>query len=502
MSFAPYAVLWVALLIAAGLLAAIRSRPRFTWALLLGTPAAAISLWFLGRPTSNAAAWNIAGRQWSIDDSVWQLTGVTLLLLVATVVHWGLNRPPGGDEHTPTWSFGLAAAALPVLWAADARTSVMSLTLFALVWVASALFPQGGATSTFQRQLIPALPLLPALFSLWLAGAMPAVAMPAYLLAAVCLLLTRFPGEQPASDRQLLALLGDGLPVVLGAAVLAAGLRAAPPAGAAVAVVTALGLLAMVIGLWQAWYHWPERLPQALRLALSGLVLTAAVWVGLPALLPAVRLAVFAPALLMVSGALRADGDVVSTGRWAAAPRTIAAIAVGLIVAGIPLTVGFSLLAPLYATWLASSGWVLLAVSAILLTLWLATLFLAARHPARGAPGERAGWLPGVALLPPLAGLIHSNVAALGAGPVVWAVIALPVVIGLLLARFVPAPKTLGGLLREAAMLPPPAAGLTQRIRQAGAVANDSLSDALAILEGENNLLWLLGLLLLLAWLA
>ncbi len=500
MSFAPYAVLWVALVVAAGLLAALRRRPRFIWAVLFTIPLAVINIWWPTRPTAATAAWAFAGRQWAIDEPVWQLTGVVLLLWLASVIYFALHRR-SGDEQQPGWLFALAAAALPVVWAADARTRVMGLGLLTLVWAASIAFDRSREPDDLGRRLLPALPFVPALFSLWLAGALPTAALPFTLLAAVLLFCVQPPGGRAASETTAPDLLRGGLPVVAGAAVLLASLRGGVPSGAEVAGATALGLLGLVFGLWRAWYQWPERLPQALRLALCGLLLTAAVWVGPSALLPAARLAVFAPALLVIADALRPTEDTVTRRRWAITPQTIAVAAVFAAVAGLPLTVGFGVLAPLYGAWLASGGWVLLAVTVILLTMWLATLLGAARGLGGGAAG-RIGWLRGVALLPLLAGLVHLNTAALGVGPVVWAAIGLPIVAGLLLGRFAPAPETLGGLLREAATLPPAAMRLTQRARQAGRTTYEALGDALAILEGEYGLLWLLGLLLLLLWLA
>ncbi len=500
MSFAPYAVLWVALVVAAALLAALRGRPRFIWAVLLTIPAAVVNIWWPSRPDTGPAQWAFAGRQWIIDEAAWQLTGVILLCWLAAVVYFAFNRR-SDDEQQPFWLFALVAAALPVVWAADGRTRVMALALFMVAWVASIAFDPDRGPAELRQRVIPALPLLPALFSLWLAGALPAAMMPFSLLAASLLFCVLFSGEKPAAETASLALLRDGLPVVAGAAVLLAALRVAAPSGAEVAVATALGLLGVVIGLWWAWYYRFERLSAALRLALSGLLLAAAVWVGPAALLPATRLAIFAPAMLVIAAALRPSAAPVAGARWAITPRLIAAAVVFLVVAGLPLTVGFGLLAPLYEAWLASAGWVLLAVNVILLSIWLATLFGAARRMKGGGAAGRAGWLRGAALLPLLAGLIYPNPATLGAQPVVWVAIALPIVAGVLAGWFAPGVETLSGLLREAVALPP-AAPLTRRIRQAGRATNDALADALAILEGEYGLLWLLGLLLLLLWLA
>ena len=423
MSFAAYAVLWVALVVAAGLLAVIRGRPRFTWAMILALPAAVFILWLLARPASATTAWAFAGRQWAIDEPAWQLTGITLLLLLAAVAHFALHRR-NGDEQQPVWLFALAAAALPVVWAADAWTRVLGLGLLALVWAASIAFDRSRGPDDLGRRLIPALPFAPALFSLWLAGVLPTAALPFSLLAAVLLFCVQPPGNLTASEKTALDLLRGGLPLVAGAAVLLAALRGVVPSGAAVAAATALGLLGLVIGLWRAWYQWPERLPQALGLALCGLLLTAAVWAGPAALLPAARLAVFAPALLVVANALRPSEGTVTRVRWAITPQAIAVAAVLLAVAGLPLTVGSGVLAPLYEAWLASGGWVLLAVTVILLTIWLATLFGVARLLINdGAPAGRIGWLRGLAQLPLLAGLVHFNTAALGLGVVVWVAI-------------------------------------------------------------------------------
>ena len=206
MSFAAYAVLWVALVVAAGLLAVIRGRPRFTWAMILALPAAVFILWLLARPASATTAWAFAGRQWAIDEPAWQLTGITLLLLLAAVAHFALHRR-NGDEQQPVWLFALAAAALPVVWAADAWTRVLGLGLLALVWAASIAFDRSRGPDDLGRRLIPALPFAPALFSLWLAGVLPTAALPFSLLAAVLLFCVQPPGNLTASEKTALDLL-------------------------------------------------------------------------------------------------------------------------------------------------------------------------------------------------------------------------------------------------------------------------------------------------------
>jgi len=90
----------------------------------------------------------------------------------------------------------------------------------------------------------------------------------------------------------------------------------------------------------------------------------------------------------------------------------------------------------------------------------------------------------------------------LGITPLVWVFLGAPLVAGVILQRFVPGLDGLGSLLREAAALPQPVVRLAGGVRRVGQMASDALADALAILEGEYGLLWLLGILLLLLWVA
>lgn len=118
----------------------------------------------------------------------------------------------------------------------------------------------------------------------------------------------------------------------------------------------------------------------------------------------------------------------------------------------------------------------------------------------RAVTADRATWLRGLALIPPVMGLISLDLTGFDAGVGTWVAIAIPVVAGVALGHFVPDMNAFGGLLREAAALPQPLVNAATRVRGAGRFAADALADALAILEGENGLIWLLGLLLLIIW--
>ena len=142
----------------------------------------------------------------------------------------------------------------------------------------------------------------------------------------------------------------------------------------------------------------------------------------------------------------------------------------------------------------------MLVVTGVLLSLWLATIYQIGRVTARIAPVERAGRLHSLALLPPFIGLISLNLAGLGVGPITWVAIAVPAVAGVALGHFIPDMGGFGGLLREAAALPQPLSNATARICGVSRLVAGALADALAILEGENGLIWILGLMLLIIW--
>ena len=122
------------------------------------------------------------------------------------------------------------------------------------------------------------------------------------------------------------------------------------------------------------------------------LVLVAGVWAGEAALLPAARLAVFAPAVLWLLA------PIASSPLARRLPRLLPPVLAYLALAGLPLTVGFGVLSRLYATWL-PGGWVLLVVVAALLSVWLAVVYQSGRATAveaGPAAGDRTLWLGAV----------------------------------------------------------------------------------------------------------
>ncbi len=509
MSFAPYVALWVILAVAAGVCLIAGRRPRWPDAVLLAGIAAAMALWFLFRPEAAPRAAAFAGRSWAIGDAAWQFSGAVLLALLAATAYALVN--PAAERATARYlpALLLALAALPVVWSADDRTRLLSLSLFLIAWLAAGRLARPGDGGRAYDWLGALLWSGAGLFLLWLAGLGPQTRAIFTVLAAAIYL-----GAWPLGSRRAIAPGTGGFsralsafPVLVGAAILSSGLATAPLTPAAIALATALGLLSLVAGLWRAWGPAPQKLASALGMGLAGLALTASVWAGEEALAAAARLAAFAPVLLVMWPSDRreqspAPGETTGRGGLRLAPQAIPFIATFAAVAGAPLTVGFVALSRLYEAWEFSGGVVLLAVIVVAMSLWLAAIYRSGRRAARaGTVGDRASWLRGAAILAPLLALIAPAFDA-PSGALVWIALAAPLVAGVALGQFVPGLDDLDELLRESARVRLPAGRVASRLRAAAQAAAGAVAEALAILDGGYGLLWLLGLLALLLWAA
>lgn len=508
MSFAPFAAIWVVLVAAVVVCLFAGSHPRIVMAITLIMPLLTIVVWSFFRPDGISGAVSFAGWQWSVGETSWQLTGIALWLLLAAAAQTIANRERLRLNQQSAWLFGMASAALPVVWAADDRTRVMAITIFVVAWTAAFHLNRLPEEPPVVDGIHPAFRLFVALFPLWLAAAWPAARMPLSLLATAILLgVWPFGSWRLPARTNAVALLSHGLPIIVGAAVLAAATITDIPAATDVALATALGLLSLIIGLIRAWERSPGKLAEALGLGLAGLALAAGIWAGREALIAAVRLTVFAPALLLI-GLVPTRLPVIApkaetlAGRFQISPRQIPLALVFLALAGLPLTVGFSVLSPLYRAWFAAGGWLLLLVTVLLLALWLLVVYLAGRLGGVKTAVDRSAWPSGVVLAIPALGLLHFNTAALHVESLIWAAIIIPPVAALLLGSFAHNLDSLGELLREAVMIPQVVGQIQPYLRRTGRLIDEALNDALAILEGEYGLLWLLGLLILLLWIA
>ncbi len=494
MSLLPIALLTLLLAGAAFLAFAARPRPS-----AVGAPIAAI-----GRsplvPAVTIAVPSLSLLVWlllrsGVDDAAWQLTGVVLWLLVAVVARLLLS---GAADPLPAGRIALAfvsvAATLPVLWLADDRARLGAAALFAVVRLAA-------RPEEVRMALRSVIGMVAVVLLLWAAAVAGAWAAFFALSAATVLLMIGAEDRAGASDDATysVAPLSVGLAAVVGAAVLLPWLRAGAMTPGGIAAATAVGLLGLLLGPARLGGRSAGDAARALAPALGGLALMAGVWVGEAALLPAVRLAVFVPAVFWLLAPDR------SSSLARGLPRLLPAVLAYLALAGLPLTVGFGVLSRLYATWL-PGGWVLAVVMMVLLSLWLAVVYQSSRAPAAetGAAGGRALWLAAVPAGLAALALLQLDTAAPAQSPLIWAAVLLPALAGAALGRFAPALAELGGLLRESvgvtvardramARFGPP----VQRIGRG--IAN-ALADAVAILDGDNGLLVLLGLMLLLLW--
>ena len=515
MSFAPFAAIWLLLAAAAGVALFAERRPKVAIAVTTVSIFLATALWYLFRPEAAVPSLSFAGRQWAVGEAAWHLTGIVLLLCAAvvatavttTVVQAGVDTRPLYRAQAMATALGLSVALLPAVWAADDRTRLMGVALFAAAWALMSIIV-GAADPDSPRFTWRGgeLPLV-ALFLLWAAFTASGGRFILSVTAAVLLIIAGALADLRVSARfGAVGVALHGFPIVVGAAILSGPLGAATASTIGVAAGTAAGVLSLLLGLAWVWDQ-PAALARSLALALGGVVLVAAVWAGQSALLAATRLAVFAPALIAVAwrGVAQEPSLALTPGpdgesRRGISPQLLALLVAYLAVAGLPLMVGFGAFAPIYESWSGAAGLVLLMVTGVLLSLWLAAIYQIGRVTARIVTADRAVWWRGLTLVLPIVGLLSFDLAGMDVSPITWAAIAVPAVAGVALGHFIPDMGGFGGLLREAAALPQPLSNATARIRGVSRLVAGALADALAILEGENGLIWILGLMLLIIW--
>ena len=132
MSFAPYAALWILMVAAAGICLPAGRRPRLPIVISIAATLFAFGLWALFRPAVDTPALAFAGRQWAIGEVGWSLTGIVLLVLLSASVHALISPELLDSTRHAALSLGATAAALPAIWAADERTRIMGVTVFAV----------------------------------------------------------------------------------------------------------------------------------------------------------------------------------------------------------------------------------------------------------------------------------------------------------------------------------------------------------------------------------
>lgn len=500
MSFLPLVAIWVVLVIAAAALVPARRRP-LRLAIVVIALGLSLVAWWIARSNAPAVSTPWLGGQWSVGGVAWQLTGVILLLLAMSVAQALTDQEQESATFDPVRALALSAAALPVVWAADGRTQVATTALFVVVWAAVEYAWAARAATTLVQSFRPALWLAAAVFLRWLA-VLPGDSGGLAGLAAAALLLGLWPidgwrGVIP-HGRPGLATLLIGLPVVAGAAALAPFAGSAASSPMLFIVATVVALLGLLGGLARVDPVSPVGVARPLAAMSAAVVLLAGVWAGDGALLPATRLAVFAPALLLAIGRTSATEGSGGLTR----PRVVrlaVLLLVFLATAGFPLTVGFAVLSRLYGAWWAAGGYVLLGVTAFLIALWLAALVAAGRLGSFVTPGVDRRWVMGLLPLALAAlGLIHWDAAFIDTPLLIWIVLFGTALAGAAVGWFAPRLGAPADLLRQSFTPALPAERVVGRARLAGSVLAAALSDAAALMEGKNGLLFVLGFLLLL----
>jgi hypothetical protein len=516
MSFVPVLTVWI-LLVAAGVLSWLVRRRWVNLAVLVILPALIIIWLIIGTGAVEIpSTLPFLGWQWFGDNVAWGLTAIVLLLTLISLVHFHANRSPDSDSSHPAIILGLGAATMPLLWAADGFTRVFFITLW-LVFVAGMirrlkLLPSLNGKSGIFR-------IVAVLFLLWFAAITRSPLSVVSTLVVSLLLLGVWPfsgrlahGIQVSSEISTMVL---PLPVIAGASILASAIRMPGLTASHLLVATVLGLFSILAGFTRFWNEGQPggRLLSGSGLALSGIILLAGLWAGATTLVAATQVAVFVPVLLawlvnqqpkptvepMVASPVQLTRQLTLSSRMATLGIAYLALA------GLPLTAGFISLSALYQAWVMGNGYALILIMVILWTLFLATLILLGRSLIDRREQSEYITAGSLILLPALAllGLLRLDLSQLGGlSIVVWIALVVPPIIGILVGRFLPDTEPVAALLRESFSINLPLEPIKTRVGGFGSGVAGALADATAILEGDQGLLLITGLLLLLLWLS
>ena len=505
-----------------------RLRPRYAGSASVITATAVTLLWLpvrLRLPlTLTVSPWpaglTLPDWAWRVDDAAWEMSLAVLILVTAVTLYQVTEGQPFQLAGLPVPAGALALlfglAGLAALWANTLATLLAGWTLlgfvfFGVLLATPAMQERPAAAGTAWARLGAA---WAGLFFLWLAAATlsPAAAgglaihewpvlTRSLLLVAALLQIGVFPlhlwRPEPQALQPGVAALAHTIPSAAGV-LLWARLEANSDIGLGFALpLTLLGLLGLFAAAYRAWSHpdAPRRVAAALVLGQASVILLAGMWAGPEAVVTEGRVLLLAGGLLLLAApALKAANPLSRLGPLLAA----------LAMAGLPLTAGFRGRALLYGAWQEGGRW-LLILAAVLLHLPLAAAALRLVLDDVQAHFERSPSLPGVAsaapTLVPVIGL--PAVAGLaGASIVAWPAVLLPIVAGAALIRYTDEAHQLQQLLRAALSVEIPAAGEAGVVVRAGGRSlAQALRQAVALVEGEGGLLWLL-LLLVIVWLA
>lgn len=451
------------------------------------------------------------------DAVSWLLSGILLLLaIVASLILLPQTAAGLPTNHwqaiAPVWLFAIAA--LPAIWADSARSLLTGWTILTAVSLSRSLFtqkqnllPTVGWFTAVYLLLFGATTLVPAEAKWELAAYPQAMGL---LLMAALVQIGSWPAHHWLRGASNIGFMQTAVSALAGGMVLARLAATAIPYSALFTLLAAISLLA---GVYRLWLPTMAAKREGVLLVAAGMLAQTAIWGGQTAVLQTavlqtavlaeLRLLVFAAPLLIMAL------EQPPTGKWRKLPPLLAA---GAFV-GLPLTAGFTGHAALYGGLIADGRYILVAITALLQMVVLATLLTAVLRPktASTSTGSTSTGSASVIGLQDIgsgllaAGLLSFQVNGwLDAGAASWLILLVSFVGGGTLYYYMGSqPAWLSELPSTIAQAFAPTKPMlrgAQGGRRALTAVYNAINDAINILEGENGLLWLLviGLLILL----
>lgn len=444
------------------------------------------------------------------DAISWLLSGILLLLaIVATLIllpQTVANSTNRWRSITPIWL--LTIAALPAIWADSPRSLLTGWTVLTAVYILLSFFTQ-------KQNQFPTVGWFTAVYTLLLGAAAIAPAdagwkLTAYPQAMALLFMAAFIqiGSWPA-QRWVHQASSMGW-VQTAVSALAGGMILIRLAGTTIpysALFTLLAAISLLYGVYRLWLPSVTAKREGVLLIAAGMLGQTAVWGMDIAVLSELRLLIFATPLLIM--ALQQP----PTGKWRKLPPLLAA---GAFI-GLPLTAGFTGHTALYGGLIANGNFILVATTTLLQMIVLATLLTAVLRPqtaqfslpstsdSRSVSENSAIGLQDIASGLLVAGLLSFQVNRwLDAGAASWLILLVSFVGGGALYYYMGTqPAWLTELPSTIAEAFAPTETMVRGVRGGRWVLTavyNAINDAINILEGENGLVWLLaiGLLILL----
>jgi hypothetical protein len=454
---------------------------------------------------------------WQIDNAIWSLSGILLLLVFSLLLFRAgqAESSPANFNHFQfqltrfTWQpvliLALTVTGLAALWAATLATFMVIWTLLAILWTLYVLTTQKeitALTSPLHRFFWMLMPLLfagiaaatePGPMVLLDMGNWTSTATTAILLASMAQMgVMPLVGWRPRSglwspsDGPILHL----FPSLVGAGLLVRLVTTGRIDAGIILLLTVFALISILSGIHRSWAHLgsANQLPADMAYALSGLAFLAGIWAGSEALEAGVRLLVLTLTPLFLLARLP-----ISRARWW---RGLAPMLALLSLAGFPMTVGFTTLAPIYNVWFANNLYVLiLALILLLLPLITAALVFVRIHydQHHDAKSQQFSVTMEVAQLSSATGLIMLGSMSMGDITLfTWLALLATAAGALLLARYVSEVQEIVSTVDTALSADRlPFASYTGTFQRFGRQVIMTLSEAAFILEGDRGLLWL-----------